>query len=578
MRAYVKSSIVAFVFCLAFTATIFAQTLKWSSYEGQSGDVFYAGTIDSGSNVYLVGRNGSALLVEKLSSDGTTVVYRTVLTSTPSYSATAEDIRVDSTGIAYVVGYSGVNFPTTSNAFLGSVTSGTHAFVAVLNAAGSTLTYATYLAGTTSAGDQANGVAIDSTGKVYVAGYTYSTTFPTTAGVYQTRNTNGGQTAFVSKIDPTKSGAASLVYSTYLSGPTYQSTENGIAVDGSSNAYVAGNAGPDFPVTSGAFAYDGEGLGQGGVYVTKLNVTATALSYSAYLGVGTANGITVDGTGDAYLTGTVGIEDFPTSTGAYQVTYPGGFASELNSAGSALVYSTFLSGPIQTTTPTGIAVEPGCSSACNAFVTGYTGENDLPLTSPIQDFNASYANGSSGNDDFVTELNGTGAAAVYSTYIGGSSDESSAGTIHSPAIAANSTGDAFLVGETSSSDFPVTLTANPFRSTFALRIGAAAAATAVVYPTTLPFSTQQPVGVASTPLVVTLRNMGSSAMPITSITPSPSDYSETNTCGTSLAAGLTCTISIEFKPTTTGAVLGDLILTDNAGDSPQTVDLSGTGH
>ena len=60
----------------------------------------------------------------------------------------------------------------------------------------------------------------------------------------------------------------------------------------------------DFPTTAGAFAYDGEGLGQGGVYVTKLNPTATALGYSAYLGVGTANGITVDGSGDAYVTGT----------------------------------------------------------------------------------------------------------------------------------------------------------------------------------------------------------------------------------------------------------------------------------
>ena len=269
--------------------------LVWSSYAGQSGDVFYAHTIDSSSNVYLVGRNGSSMLVEKLTPDGATVTYRFVLTATPSYSAQAEDIRVDSAGNAYIVGYSGPNFPTTGNAFLGSVTSGSHAFVAVLNAAGTALTYATYLAGTTSSGDQANGVAVDSTGKVYVTGYTYSTTFPTTAGVYQTHNLNGSQTAFVAKLNPTLSGAASLVYSTYLSGPVYQSSENAIAVDGSGDAYVAGNAGLDFPITSGAFAYDGEGLGQGGIYVTKLNPTATALSYSAYLGVGTANGITVDG-------------------------------------------------------------------------------------------------------------------------------------------------------------------------------------------------------------------------------------------------------------------------------------------
>src|SRR5208337_4579881 len=182
-------------------------------------------------------------------------------------------------------------------------------------------------------------------------------------------------------------------------------------------------------------------------------------------------------------------EDFPTTTGAFQVTYPGGFASVLNPAGNALVYSTFLSGPMEITTPVSIAVEPGCSSACNAFITGYTDENDLPLTSPIQSFNASFVSpNTGGNDLFVTVLNGTGAAAVYSTYIGGSSDdESSAGSVHSPSIAANTTGDAFVLGATSSSDFPVTLTANPQRSEVAFRIGAAAGVTALAYPTTLAF-------------------------------------------------------------------------------------------
>jgi len=551
--------------------------LAWSSFVGQNVDSFFAGAIDSSSNVYLAGRSSGVLLVEKISADGTTVLYRDVLTSTPTYSATAEDIRVDSAGNAYIVGSTGPNFPTTANAFLGSVTSGTHAFVAVLNAAGTALTYATYLAGTTNAGDQANGVALDSLNKIYVTGFTDSTTFPTTAGVFQTKNTNGSETAFVAKIDPTKSGAASLVYSTYLSGLTSQSLEDGIAVDGTGNAYVAGNAGPDFPTTAGAFKYDGEGLGQGGIYITKLNPTATALVYSAYLGVGQANGIAVDGTGNAYLAGTVGVEDFPTTTGAFQVIYPTGFASVLNPAGSALVYSTFLSGPNQLLTPTDIAIEPGCSTACDAFVTGFTGENDLTLVSPIQDFNASFVNGSTGNDVFVTELNGTGTAAVYATFMGGSSDDSTQSTAHSPAIAANTTGDAFVVGETSSSDFPVTLTATAQRNSFALRIGATAAATAVVFPTTLTFSTQQPVGVAGTPLVATLRNMGSNAMPITSITPAPTDYSDTNTCGTSLAAGGECTITVTFKPTTAASRPGTLTIVQGGNNSPNVVTLAGTG-
>lgn len=549
--------------------------LVWSQFVGlTTSDSFSAEAIDSSSNVYLAGRSSGLLLVEKLSPDGKTVLYRAVLGA--SYSSTVQDIRVDSVGNAYIVGSSGPGFPTTASAFLGTVTSGSHAFVAVLNATGTKLTYATYLAGTTSAQDQASGVAIDSSNKIYVTGYTNSTTFPTTSGVLQTKNTNGGQTAFVAKIDPTLSGAASLVYSTYLSGLTQASFENSIAVDGLGNAYVAGQAGSDFPTTTGAFAYDGQGLGQGGVYVSKLNPTAKAMVYSAYLGVGQAFGIAVDGSGDAYVTGTVGVDDFPTTTGAYQVINPGGFATELNPSGSAPVYSTFLSGPSQLINPTDIAIEPGCATACNAFITGYTGGNDLPLTNPIQDFNASYTNGSSGNDDFVIELNGTGSAAVYSTYIGGSSDDSTQNTMHSPAIVANAVGDAFVTGETSSTDFPVTLTTTTQRNSFALRIGATAGATGVVFPTTLTFTQPQPVTVPSTPLTVTLRNMGSNAMSITSITPAPSDYSQTNTCGSSLPAGGECVVTVTFTPTTSGSRPGTLTIVQGGNNSPNVVTLAGT--
>ena len=577
LRALVRRQFVLLSVCLALSTATFAQTLTWSSFVGVSGDSFFASAIDTSKNLYLAGRNGGALLVEKISADGTTVLYRQVLTSTPSYNATPEDIRVDASGIAYIVGTVGPNFPTTTNAFQQSVTSGNHAFLAVLNSAGTTFTYASYLAGTTSAQDQANGVALDSTGKVYMAGFTNSLTFPITTGVYQTKNTNGTTTAFVAKFDPTKSGAASLVYSTLLSGPSSASNVNAIGVDGSGDAYVTGNHGADFPVTTGAFQYDGEGLGQGGVYVTKLNPTATALSYSAYIGVGTSNGIAVDGSGDAYLTGLVGVEDFPTTPGAYQIIYPGAFATELNAAGSALVYSTYLNGPSGQTTPTDIALEPGCVSACAAFIVGYDGGNDLPVTNPIQSFNDSFAVNGGGNDFFVTELNGTGAAATLSTYIGGSSDESTTSTAHSPSIAAASTGDIFVLGDSSSSDFPVTLLVNPHPSYVSFRIGTATTPAGLAFPSTLTFSGQQPVGVAGAPLATTLRNMGSAAMSITSITPSPSDYTQTNTCGSTLAGGGECTISVTFNPTTAAARPGTLTISHAGNFSPTVVTLNGTG-
>ena len=423
-------------------------------------------------------------------------------------------------------------------------------------------------------------MALDSAKNIYVTGYTNSTSFPTTTGVYQKTNLSGGQTAFVAKINPTLSGAASLVYSTYLSGPTTASTENAIAVDGTDNAYVVGNAGSDFPTTAGAYAYDGEDVGYGGVFVTKLNPTATALVYSAYLGYGNTNGIggiAVDGSGDAYVTGTAGVEDFPTTAGAYQLTYPSGFASELNAAGSALVYSTFLGGALELTYPTDIAIEPGCASACDAFITGYTGEDDLSVTLPIQSFNATWVNGAENDNVFVTELNATGTAAVYSTYVGGSTSDSTAYSAHSPAVAVDASGDAYVVGQTSSTNFPVTLTATPYRSAFALEIGATAAATAVVYPLTLALPTNQPVGVPSAPMVVTLQNLGSNAMPITSITPSPASYTETNTCGTSLAGGGECAITVTFTPATATSIPGTLTIVQGGNNSPNKVTLTGTG-
>ena len=491
-RARIYLQLALLIVCISFATGTLAQELVWSSYEGISGDTFSAGTTDSSGNVYLAGRTGSTLLVEKISANGVTVDYRVTFPATApfTYSFTVQDIKVDSTGNAYLVGGSSTNFPiTTSNAFQTSAPSGTHALIVVLSPTG-VLTYASYLAGTTSATDQANGVAVDSTGDAYVTGYTNSTTFPTTTGALQTTNPSGQQAGWVAKISTTaKTGLASLVYSTYLNGPTTSSEENTIAIDSAGDAYVTGGGGTDFPTTKGAFAYDGEGLGSGspGVYVTKLNPTGTALVYSAFLGIGTGSGIAVDASDLAYVTGTVNVNDFPTTSGAFQVTYPSGFASQLNAAGSALNYSTFLGAAEENTTPQGIAIEPGCTSPCNAFIVGFTNENDLTLVDPIQSFNASYVTVDGalepGNDFFVTELNAKGTAAVFSTFIGGSSDESDeAGTAHSPAIAVTSTGDAYVIGGTESSNFPVTLTTNPQRPTVALEIAPAAGVTAVAFP------------------------------------------------------------------------------------------------
>ena len=547
--------------------------VTYSTFVGVAGDSFSAVTADTSGNVYLAGRSSAGLTVEKLSSDGSTAIYHTALGSGFNFSVQA--IAVDATGAVYLTGTSNPGLPTTAGAFQATApNTQQHAFVAVVNAAGTALTYCSYLTGTSS--DTASSIAVDSTGKVYITGYTASTNFPTSAGVFQTTTTSG-QTGFVAKFDPTKSGAASLIYSTYLGGATTSTFEFGIAVDAAGNAYVTGTGGADYPTTAAAFHYTGEQSAAGGAYVTKLNPTATApLVYSAYLGYQAANvtAIAVDGSGDAYVTGFAQVSDFPTTAGAYQTSFPGAYALELNSTGTAEVYSTFLVGPSEAlspvSAPTSIALLPGCVSACSAYIAGFTGALDFPAVNAIQNFNAG------GNDIFAVEVSGNGSSALYSTYLGGSADESNQSILHTPGIAVTTSGDTVLAGFTGSTDFPVTLTTASLKANFAAKISSTSAALALTFPATLTFSAQ-PVPVPSITQAVTLRNLGSATMTISSIAAS-GDYTQSNTCVPSLAAGAHCTITVTFTPTQSGARTGAVTVTSNASNSPTTINLTGTGQ
>ena len=146
----------------------------------------------------------------------------------------------------------------------------------------------------------------------------------------------------MAKLNP--SGSA-LVYSTYLAAPA--TAINGIAVDGSGNAYVTGVSSTNFPTTPGAFL---SGSRWRRAFVAKLNATGSALVYTTLLGgteLDKGYRIAVDGSGNAYVTGLTSSTDFPTTPGAFQTTYGGtgdAFVTELNTAGTALVYSTYLGG------------------------------------------------------------------------------------------------------------------------------------------------------------------------------------------------------------------------------------------
>jgi hypothetical protein len=676
--------------------------------------------------------------VTKLNPTGTALVYSTYLGG--SLGDYGEGIAVDSAGNAYVTGTANsTNFPVTAAAFqtvnkigpldITNVPPGPNAFVTKLNPTGTALIYSTYLGGSGVqwanvlftapgstaapyfiAGDNATAIAVDSTGNAYVTGMANSADFPVTSGAFQTANNSPGyilpnygvsSNAFVTKLNP--SGTA-LVYSTYLggTGESYQGgalgdTANSIALDGSGNVYVTGYASSsNFPVTQSAFQMvNNAATGYYNAFVTKLNSAGTALLYSTYLG-GSAfdygTGIAVDSSGDAYVTGQTLSNNFPVTVGAFQTvnaTTSGSynaFVTKLNSAGTALLYSTYLGGSVgnghtQNFGP-GIAVD----SSGDAYVTGQTHSNNFPVTvGAFQTVNNAGVLGTA----FVTKLNPTGTALLYSTYLGGSGNNGGDAGDSGVGIAVDSSDNAYVIGSTASQNFPVTagayqttqqqygttafiaklnlgsgipsptVTVTPSSSSItaaqalmvtvevdaasggptptgsvilagggytsaaetlssgsatidvpanSLAIGTdtltatytpdssssstydsstgtssvtvttptVTAPTVTLSPASLTFASETD-GTTSAAQTVTLTNSGTAALTITSIAAS-GDFSQTNTCGASVAAGANCTISVTFTPTAAGARTGTVTITDNAGNSPQTVSLSGGGE
>jgi hypothetical protein len=371
------------------------------------------------------------------------LVYSTHLGgSLPSDDDGGTGIAVDSAGNAYVTGFTvSPDFPITPGAFQRAHGGGVrNTFVMKLNATGTALVYSTYLGG--SVDGVARAIAVDSSGNAYLTGSTDSPDFPTTPGAFQPAHTGAfAINAFVTKLNA--SGSA-LVYSTYLGGGRADEG-TGIAVDSAGNAYVTGvTNSPDFPTTPGSLRSTRRGPRD--AFVTKLNASGSALVYSTYLGGGRADeglGIAVDSTGAAYVTGSTNSPDFPTTSGAFQSTRSGprdAFVTKLNASGTALVYSTHLGGS-EHDGGSSIAVD----IAGNAYVTGFTFSSDFPTT---QRAFQSKLRGS--ENAFVTKLNATGTALVYSTYLGGSDHDGGSG------IAVDSTGNAYVTGDTNSPDFPTT--------------------------------------------------------------------------------------------------------------------------
>jgi hypothetical protein len=246
-----------------------------------------------------------------------------------------------------------------------------------------------------------------------------------------------------------------LEYSTFLGGAAHE-IGAGIKVDANGNAYVVGTTqSPNFPTTAGAFDRTGATSNSLEAFVTKVNPAGTALVYSTFIGGGNfewGRGIAVDAAGNAYVTGQTKSSNFPTTGGAFDRTFNvdtcprcgidqyDAFVLKLNAAGSALVYSTFLGG-FNLDDGMAIAVD----AAGNAYVAGETEAVNFPTTANAFDRTINGA-----LDTFVTKLNATGSALVYSTYLGGSAVE------FPSRVAVDASGNLFITGSTSSTNFPTT--------------------------------------------------------------------------------------------------------------------------
>jgi hypothetical protein len=467
--------------------------LLYSTYLGGSSDDFgYSIAIDGSGAAYITGRTESAgfpttpgafdttyngyysdAFVVKVAPGGGALAYATFLGGT--LVDQGNGITVDENGAAFVTGYTdGSGFPTTPDAFDTTHNGNTDAFVVKVAPDGSALAYGTFLGG--GHWDRGHGIALDGSGAAYVYGWTYSSDFPTTPGAFDSTH-NGGYDTFVSKVAP---DGSALTYSTYLGGSSMDNG-NAIAVDGSGAAFVAGSTeSSGFPTTPGAF--DTTHNGGLDVFVSKVAPDGSALAYSTFLGGSSddqATDIALDEDGAAYVTGPTDSSDFPTTPGAFDTTHNGGrdaLVVKVAPDGSTLVYSAFLGANNASNHGRRVAVDDSGA----AYLTGSTNSPGFPTTPDAFDttHNGDY-------DAFVVKVSPDGSVLVYSSFLGGGSDD------YGICIAIDDSGVAYITGSTGSSGFPTTsgafdTTHNGNRDAFVAKLAVGSAPTPPTFYLYLP--------------------------------------------------------------------------------------------
>ena len=564
----------------------------------------------------------------RISADGAALLYSTYLGGNNSDQPSA--IAIDGSDEVLVAGYTqSQNFPVT-NAYQSTALAnqggiyGTYGFLTKFSADDSHLVYSTYFAGNTNVEEggccwvspysSINTVAADANGNAYVAGATNTYNFPVTNGSFLTSNTTAlnANIGFVSKFN----SAGELDYSTYFYGSSgYPVSIAAIGVDGSGSAYITGSAYSDstFPVTSTSICDPGNyGLACGYAFVTKFNSAGSALTYSTFLGpnnYATPQAIALDANQDAYVLASASSSAFEEINGIEP--YDGGsdvLLVEVNPAGTAQTFATYIGGSSDDQ-PAGIALD----SDGNMYVAGWTDSHDFPVTQgafqnllpgngnvfvakirPVSAPSvalfpwslqfASQSVGSTSSAQNVLLRNvGSAALSIASIAVNGDFAETDTCNGSVPAAGSCTISVTFTPSAQGARSGSIVIEDNAQGAPHTIALygvgeggGSGSLAPCVaLQPTALAFSSV-PVGRSSTPQSVTLTNAGNASLNINNIQIA-GDYSQTNTCPSSLAAGTACTISVIFTPTAQGTRTGGLTISDNAQGSPQTVILTGTG-
>jgi hypothetical protein len=564
------------VFLFSFILSAVAasgQMLSYSSYlnPGPDGTVGGRIAVNGTGETCVLGSTG----LTELRSDGSVIYSVSSLFSASGYRGS---VAIDSQGNCYVLG-TGTITPTAGAFQTAPKSASQPQFVVKLNGSGGVV-YATYLGG--SGSDSPNGIAVDSSGNVYITGVTDSNDFPTLKAFQPTLPSALGA-AFITALNAT---GTALLYSTYCGGNNGDGA-NSIAVDSADNAYITGGTySTNFPTVA---PFQGSLVGtQGNAFVIKLDATGTPI-YSTYLGGsgGSAGyAISADANGYAYVAAQ-SYSGFPlanpiqSSTVEFSAT-----VSKFNPTGSALVYSTYLG---ELVFPVGIQVD----STGQAYVTGVatgnssSGNSSVPLAAPIQSsFGVALGPDSFLTDSFVTVLNASGTALVFSSYLGGSVDSPTS-------LGIDSSGAIYLSGFTQG-PFPILNATNgvyfpliydildsgyvPASQSFVSKI-LLSAGSSLSYPATVDFTPDpQPVGSSTNAAPILLANTSASIDIAISNIATTGDFSQTNNCPSTLFAAASCEFQVVFAPTAGGQRTGNITITDNAPGSPHVIALIGTGQ